>query len=178
MSQYTRNSQTRRTSSRSASARTTDRDGYHTYIQGNTVKRLNTAPKYVQERTPREEHELREKQRAARRNQQHALAMNRGYVIFLTAATMICAVVCGMYIHMQASVTMNMKSLSVLDAQVSELRTDNNAAEKRIGTTMSLEEVKEKAQQELGMSYPSSDQIVHYSVDYSDYMNQYTSIPD
>ena len=178
MSQYTRNSQTRRTSSRSVSARTTDRDGYHTYIQGNTVKRLNTAPKYVPERSLKEEQELREKRHAAKRNQQRAQAMNRGYVVFLAAATVICAVVCGMYIHMQASVTMNMESLSVLDAQVLELRTDNNAMEKRIGTAMSLDEVKEKAQQELGMNYPSSDQIVQYSVDYSDYMNQYTSIPD
>ena len=41
---------------------------------------------------------------------------------------------------------------------------------------MNLETIKEKAQKDLGMSYADSDQIVYYSVDNSDYMNQYGSV--
>lgn len=158
--------------------RTSDRtSGRYTYIQGNTVKKLETAPKRVPVRTREEELRLREKQRSAKRNRQNALMMNKGYVIFLTAATIICAMVCGMYIHMQASMTMNMKQVSSLETQISELKTDNDAVEKRLDTTINLDQVKNKAQSDLGMSYPASGQIKYYSVDNSDYMNQYGNIP-
>ncbi|MCU6760923.1 Protein required for the initiation of cell division [uncultured Roseburia sp.] len=159
---------------RTSNKRVSDR---YTYIQGNTVRKLETAPKRVPVRTREEELRLREKQRSAKRNRQNALLMNKGYVIFLTAATIVCAMVCGMYIHMQASMTINMKQVSSLETQISELKTDNDAAEKRLDTTMNLDQVKDKAQSDLGMSYPASGQIKYYSVDSSDYMNQYGSIP-
>ena len=71
---------------------------------------------------------------------------------------------------------MNMRQISNLETQISELKTTNDASEKRLDTTMNLETIKEKAQKDLGMSYADSDQIVYYSVDNTDYMNQYGSV--
>ena len=44
-------------------------------------------------------------------------------------------------------------------------------------TTTNLSEIKDKAINELGMVYATSNQIVYYSVDGSDYMSQYHDIP-
>ena len=43
--------------------------------------------------------------------------------------------------------------------------------------TEHLDAIKEKAINELGMFYATQDQIVYYSVDKTDYMNQYNEIP-
>ena len=48
---------------------------------------------------------------------------------------------------------------------------------KRINTAVDLDVIKEKAINELGMFYATQDQIVYYSVDKTDYMNQYNEIP-
>ena len=166
-----------RNSDRYASAYRQRRD---TYENGSAVRRAQTAPKRQPERVPvrTREEELRRRQHAhaAKRNRQNALLMNKRYVIFLAAATVICAMVCGMYIYMQASMAMNMRQISNLETQISELKTTNDASEKRLDTAMDLETVKEKAQKDLGMSYAGSDQIVYYSVDSADYMNQYGSV--
>lgn len=171
---------TRKTSSNRNSERYTDTYRRNTYENGNAVRRAQTAPKRQPERVPartrEEEIRYRQKVHAAKRNRQNALLMNRRYVIFLAAATVICAMVCGMYIYMQASMAMNMRQISNLETQISELKTTNDASEKRLDTTMNLETIKEKAQKDLGMSYADSDQIVYYSVDNSDYMNQYGSV--
>lgn len=154
------------------------RDYYNsTYIEGNTVRKQQAAPK--REPAPRKSREqiIRERDRrlAAKRNRQHAMSMNRGYVIFLTAATLVCCMVCVLFIHLQSNITTHMASIASLETQISDLKADNAAAENRLETTMTLEEVKAKAA-ELGLVYPSSDQIQYYSVENSDYMNQYGDV--
>lgn len=143
---------TRKTSSNRNSERYTDTYRRNTYENGNAVRRAQTAPKRQPERVPartrEEEIRYRQKVHAAKRNQQNALLMNRRYVIFLAAATVICAMVCGMYIYMQASMAMNMRQISNLETQISELKTTNDASEKRLDTTMNLETIKEKAQKD------------------------------
>ena len=67
-----------------------------TYIEGNAVRRTDAMPddweNEQKRRREREQRELQERQRArrqraiARRNQDKALIMNRGYVAFLTMA--------------------------------------------------------------------------------------------
>ena len=49
---------------------------------------------------------------------------------------------------------------------------------KNIETSVDLEQIKQKAINDLGMKYPAADQVVTYSVQSSDYMNQYGSVPE
>ena len=87
------------------------------------------------------------------------------------------SVFCGTYIKLQSDVTARMKAIARLESQITDLKADNDEAYKRINTTIDLDGIRNTAINELGMFYATEDQIVYYSVDRNDYMNQYTEIP-
>lgn len=154
------------------------RDYYtQTYIEGNTVRRMEAAPDYRRKREEQREAERRRQRNIARRNQQRLAHMNRGYVAFLSMAVVLTVIVCAMYIRLQSDVTNSLATISTIESQLAELRADNDATEKRIEASVDLAQVKDIAMNQLGMVYAGQDQIVHYSVDKEDYMNQYEDIP-
>lgn len=150
-------------------------------VEGNTVRRMEAMPDYRQERRDRQqrerEEELRKRRRAAARNQEKALRMSKSYVVFLTMAVTAFGVFCGAYIKLQSDVTARMKTIASLESQITDLKADNDEAYKRINTAVDLDAIKETAINDLGMFYATEDQIVYYSVDKTDYMNQYNEIP-
>ena len=150
-------------------------------VEGNTVRRMEAMPDYRQERRDRQqrerEEELRKRRRAAARNQEKALRMSKSYVVFLTMAVTVFGVFCGAYIKLQSDVTARMKTIASLESQITDLKADNDEAYKRINTAVDLDAIKETAINDLGMFYATEDQIVYYSVDKTDYMNQYNEIP-
>ena len=153
------------------------------YIDGNTVRRMEAAPAVTRpdrriresrpehvtrerrerERRERErEIELRNRKRAARRNQERALRMSKSYVA---------------YIHIQSEMTARMNQISSLESQIADLKADNDEAYKRINTSVDLDSIRNTAMTEYGMSYAKESQIVYYTVNDDDYMNQYSEIP-
>ena len=162
-----------------------NRNQEHTYIEGNTVRRYEAAPRRHPEMPgrsaavpqPSREELTRqhERRRAARRNCQRAMAVTRGYVVFLTVVTLLCFAVCAVFVYFQANITSRISDIAALETKISELQADNHAAESRLETSMTLEEIKARAG-ELGLVYPDSGQIRYYSVESSDYMNQYTDV--
>ena len=153
----------------------------HYYVDGNTVRRMDTAPDYrrqYKERIDREkEEELRRKKRIARRNQERALRMSRSYVVFLTMAVIVFGVFAGTYIKIQSDVTARMNQIASLESQIADLKADNDEAFKRISNSVDLDSVRNTAMNELGMFYAKESQIIYYSVGYDDYMNQFGEIP-
>ena len=135
-------------------------------VDGNTVRRMEAMPDYRKERRDRQEREREEE-----------LRMSKSYVVFLTMAVTVFGIFCGAYIKLQSDVTARMKKIASLESQVTDLKADNDEAYKRINTAVDLDAIKEKAINELGMFYATQDQIVYYSVDKTDYMNQYNEIP-
>ena len=153
------------------------------YVRGNAVRRLNAEPAYQPKKpervlTPEEEHAKRQRQIASRRNRERAQSMNLGYVVFLAAATLVCAIACGVFIFLQTNISTNMKAVADLQTQVTDLKERNDAVEKNIETSVDLEQIKQKAINDLGMKYPAADQVITYSVESSDYMNQYGNVPE
>jgi hypothetical protein len=133
------------------------------YINGNTVRELETSPARKPKENPRENEEQKRRARrknAARRNRERALYMSKGYV------------------KVQADVTQRMKTIASLESQITDLRADNDANYKRITTSVDLNEIKDIAMNQLGMTYASEDQIIYYSVENSNYMDQYSDIPE
>jgi cell division protein FtsL len=151
------------------------------YIDGNTVRRTEAVPDYrreQQERIRREkEEELKRKQRVVRRRQERELRTSRKYVVFLTMAVMVFGAFAGIYIHIQSDVTARMKTIASLESQIEDVKADNDEAYKRINTTVDLENIRDTAINELGMSYAKESQIIYYTVTEDDYMNQYSEIP-
>ncbi len=149
------------------------------YVDGNTVRRLEGEPEERRRKQLEKERKERQKKnrRVARRNQEKALRMSMGYVSFCTMAVLISCVVCVTYIQLQSDITSRMKHISTLESQITDLKAYNDAAIKRIDLSTDLEDVKYKAIHELGMKYAGPGQIVYYTVEDSDYMNQYSDIP-
>lgn len=159
---------------------TTKRRDY--YIEGNAVRRMEAMPDYRQlqkERIEKErEAELRRRKRIARRNQERELRMSRSYVMFLTAAVLVFGIFTGTYIKIQSDITARLKTISSLKSQIEDLTADNDETVKRINTMIDLDSIRDKAMNELGMSYAKESQIIYYSVGDDDYMNQYEEIPE
>ena len=154
------------------------------YQQGNAVRK--TPEYYVRpaRSLPTREQREREKREDAIRQQKitdrrraATLRKNRllaGYMIMAVVIT--CFMLVG-YVALQTNVTTRMNHIAELETELSTMKADNKAAESRIATTTNLTEIKDKAINELGMVYATSNQIVYYSVDGSDYMSQYQDIP-
>ena len=137
-----------------------------------------TRERRERERRERErEIELRNRKRAARRNQERALRMSKSYVAFLTMAVMVFGIFTGAYIHIQSEMTARMNQISSLESQIADLKADNDEAYKRINTSVDLDSIRNTAMTEYGMSYAKESQIVYYTVNDDDYMNQYSEIP-
>lgn len=150
------------------------------YVDGNTVRRLEGEPEERRQRQLEKERQRRRKENrhVAKRNQEKAMRMNMGYVVFCTLALLVTCGVCVAYIQLQSDITSRMKNISKLESQVADLKADNDAAMKRIDLSTDLDVVKQKAMTELGMGYAKTGQIVYYSVEDNDYMNQYSDIPE
>ena len=135
------------------------------YINGNAVRELDeAAPVRRPQKSTRELEEIRRKKNrrtSARRNQERALSMNRAFVAFLTAC-----------------VAEQMKEVAALESQINDMKADNDARYKQITTSVDLNAIKDAAINRLGMKYASQDQIVYYSVDKNNYMDQYSDIPE
>ena len=61
---------------------------------------------------------------------------------------------------------------------VENAKTQNDARYKEITTSVDLNQIKDIAINQLGMKYASQDQIVYYTVENNNYMDQYSNIPE
>ena len=77
--------------------------------------------------------------------------MNRAYVTFLAVAAIFALILCVNYVQTKYN--------SVMDS-------------------VNLDEIREKAMNELGMVYATSDQVIEYESPSGDYVKQYEGIPE
>ena len=149
------------------------------YINGNTVRELDS-PVRRGRKTREEIEEARRRKNsrnAIRRNRQRAMEMNRGFVVFLTVCVLVTAFTAAAFVQLQAQMTNHMRNVANLESQVIDLRADNDVRYKKLTTSVDLNHIKKVAMKELGMSYPSKDQVVYYTVDNNNFMDQYEDIP-
>lgn len=149
------------------------------YVNGNTVRELEAPVR--RERRSREELEQvkhrKNRRNAARRNRQRAMEMSPGYVMFLTAGVLVIAMAAVSFVNLQSTITGRMRNIANLESQVTDLRADNDARYKSVTTSVDLNKVKDVAINKLGMDYPKEDQVIYYTIENSNYMDQYSDIP-
>ncbi|MBQ2283008.1 MAG: cell division protein FtsL [Agathobacter sp.] len=152
------------------------------YVNGSTVRQLEAAPQQQPRRKSEEELQRERRQRsrhnAALRNRQKAMYMSKGYVVFLSVCVAIVAISAVALIQIQSQVTHRMKNVAALESEINNLRADNDAKYKSITTSVDLNQIKDIAINELGMSYASEDQVVYYSVEKNNFLDQYQDIPE
>ncbi len=143
------------------------------YVHGNTVRQLNTVP----ERFDKSQLEQPRLSNAARRNREKAEHMNAGYLVFLSVAMIFTGIICLHYLNVRAEMTKQLKQISTLEAELTDLQSDNNETYNRINNSIDLDEIKRIAMEELGMVYASEEQVVLYDDQDGDYVRQYKDIP-
>ena len=156
---------------RSYSARSGRTYGHHpsaSYVEGNTVRKYSRP----EERgIPGSGHQIL-------RNRERTLQMNLRYVVFLTAAAVLSVTMCVNYLKLQAESTALQKEATRLESSLNSLRLENDTKYNRIMSSVDLEQIREKAMEELGMVYAKSDQIETYDASGRDYVRQYMDVPD
>ncbi len=140
------------------------------YIQGNTVRKLDVAREL--EKKPR-----KRLSNAARKNREKAGNMSAGYVLFLSLALVAVGWILFNYIKLQADITNDINQISSLERELNDLKLSNDEEYNRITSSVDLEEVRRIAIQELGMTYAGEGQIITFKSENSDYVKQMASIP-
>lgn len=143
-----------------------------TYVSGNTVRTARPQPERVGQEPQR-----RAVSHTVRRNQEKALHMDLPYVVMLTAAAVCALSICVSYLHVQSSITGRIHNIELLEQQLEQLKSENDALETRINTDIDLDYVYKVATQELGMVYANRDQVRLYDKTESEYVRQYEDIP-
>lgn len=143
------------------------------YVYGNVAAK----PAYEPERRAHDPQRKRRVSKQVKQNRRKAMGMNQGYVLFLTIAAILALVVCVNYVKLQSKITSRSKNITVLQEELANLKEENNTRYNAIMDSVNLDEVRERAQNSLGMVYASSDQVVEYASPSADYVKQYEGIP-
>lgn len=109
-----------------------------------------------------------------RHNRDKAKHMNIGYVVFLTFALVLCAVILINYIQLQASVISDINEITRLETELNTLKRSNDEEKNRLESNMDLEYIRQIAIGELGMVYANEDQIILYKTQMHNSMRKNT----
>ena len=143
------------------------------YIYGNVA--VEVEPGYHEQSPDRPKKKKVSKQ--VQKNRKHALHLNSTYVIFLTVAAITAVVVCVNYVKLQSRITDRSKNITAMQEELANLREENNAKFNAVMDSVNLDEIRERAQNQLGMVYASPEQIVEYDNPATDYVKQLEEIP-
>lgn len=144
------------------------------YIDGNAVRKRNDLPDAAQNALPKQTKKV---SRQVRKNRNQALHMNGGYVVFLAVAAVTALIVCTRYLQLQSEITNRSRNISALQQELENLKEDNTTRYNAVLNSANLQEVREKAMNELGMVYSTPEQIVKYKSPTGNEVKQYETIP-
>ncbi|MDO4167624.1 MAG: septum formation initiator family protein [Eubacteriales bacterium] len=151
----------------------------HTYVDGNTVRRLDTLPRRrEQEERWEEERRQRRIRRRIQRQPVHMPGIDRASLAFLVVALAVTLYICFSYIQTQNKVYEQKNQVVQMESSVASQKENNDIAYQEILDSVDLSEVYEKATKELGMVQAQEKQIYTYKSKKSDTVKQYGEIPD
>ncbi len=134
------------------------------YVEG------SVAPKNAPERE--QDPRIRRVNHAARRNRDRARRMNLGYVFFLSIAVCITAITLLGYIKAVSALTISARRVADMEKELNEMILTNDENLARINASVNLEDIKQVAVNELGMTYAKEGQVVVVGSEGSDYVRQ------
>lgn len=142
---------------------------YDSYVDGNTVRKINVAEE-LQRPIERREN--------SKRNRNNALYMNFGYVLFLIVALVVSACILMSYIRLQSDLITSVQEVAKLESQLNDLKLSNDEDYARAVSSVDLEEIRKVAIGELGMRYAKEGQIINVSGEGTDYVRQLAEIQE
>ena len=151
-----------------------------TYVDGNTVRVAR--PQAVPQRRysspqPAEEPRRRVRVRYQEAQQTASISITLSSTLMLLAAVIAALVIGYNYLCLKSSLDVHMDSIKALETQLDNLRTENDALERSIDTSIDLNYVYNVAVNELGMVRIGQNNIIQYDKTESEYVRQYEDIP-
>lgn len=165
----------------------------NTYVDGNTVRKIQEVPERREYRQP--EHSARKRKtqpevtpeqqavrqnkvlsREARRNRAKANNMNRNFAIFLGILGVLIVFCSINYLRLKTECTSKRSQLATLESQLAELKEDNDAYESQVTSNVDLERIRKIAIGRLGMKYPSNQQTETYTTEGGSFVRQYQEV--
>ena len=143
------------------------------YVYGNVA--VEVEPGYHEQSTEKPKKKV---SKQVLKNRKQALHMNSAYVIFLTVAAVMAVIVCVNYVKLQSRITDRSKNITAMQKELANLKEENNAKFNAVMDSVNLDEIRDRAQNQLGMVYASPEQIVEYDNPATDYVKQFEEIPD
>ena len=81
------------------------------------------------------------------------------------------------YLCLRSSIDMHMDKVNSLETELENMKTENDALERSIDTSVDLNHVYDVAVNELGMVRAGQNNVITYDKTESEYVRQYESIP-
>ena len=115
------------------------------YIHGSAAPKLDPSEREEQLRRRRQQDIGKnvKKHHRIRRNQERAMYMDLPYVILLTLASICTLYLCVNYLHLQSDITARMHNIEAMEEKLEKMRTENDALETSINTSIDLNEIYE-----------------------------------
>lgn len=149
---------------------------YETYVEGNTVRKIEPVYDRPARKTSRPQAKPKE---VVIGYEKREAVLGMRYTLFLVFSLAVIFAAC--VIYMNANIQLSRVKRSVLQEQerLSEIQEENAALAAEVADfQINLEEIYETATGELGMVYAGEDQIIYYDSSNSDYIRQFGEIPD
>lgn len=145
--------------------------GRQNYIYGNTVRKGDYFD--LPEQYARESFESVKRNR----EREKTLSIDLPYLILLVLACVASLFIFYNYLKIQSSIATTLKNIEIQETRLAELKSENDALETRINTSMNLDYVYSVATKELGMVYAKKNQVITYDRTENEYVRQYDDIP-
>lgn len=148
------------------------------YTDGNTVRVRRPEPVRVpaRRRISRKEYERRVR---LWQDAEKTESVSMSLPLTLILALMVAAVlfVGYNYLCLRSSIDMHMDKVNSLETELENMKTENDALERSIDTSVDLNHVYDVAVNELGMVRAGQNNVITYDKTESEYVRQYESIP-
>ena len=147
--------------------RRTNTTGRYGYVYGSAVPQVDIR-RQMEDDTRR----IKRVSQTTKQNRELVHSMSPAYVVLLLASLCVTLCVVIWYVNLQSLVTSKVTQVNRLEAELNNLRQQNDEEKLRIDNSIDLEEIKRIAIGELGMTYPEEGQIITYSNAGTDYMRK------
>lgn len=145
------------------------------YIEGNTVRKLNAVPDIRREEQP---YELPSPRRQVQKQPRALQGISLSSLLVLTVAIIATLYVCVEYLKLQTEVQHMDKVILSKEIELSTMRDKNDAAFEQLDKAVDLDYIYQVAVTKLGMVYPNNNTVIAYQSPEENYARQYQDIPD
>ncbi len=143
------------------------------YVYGTSARK-----EAVRVQPERHVEQTKELSQRVRQNRSRALHMNKGYVVFLAVAAFVTLIACTQYLQLQSEITNRSERITELQQELANRKEANTTRYNAIMNSINLEEVRERAMNDLGMVYAQEEQVITYKNPANVSVRQYADIPE